>query len=159
MILNELFDSAVPFQLTTDGTGYFRIDGRTYEVSFDPLINERGAVEVSFSMRQGVTASGMPGYVHSATGTGDELQVFSTVINVIREYMRRSPTRKIVFAAKTSEPSRVRLYDRMARTLSPGWHVSTSMLGKEKMYTLTDPNEHARSPSPSDESASEDVPF
>jgi hypothetical protein len=156
MILNELFDTAARYQLTDDGTGYFNINGKAFVVDF--AVEPDKSVEVSFMLRDGEYKGGTPKYTHTATGTGDELVVFSTVIAIIREYLKRTPTHKIVFTSKTSEPSRVKLYDRMARTLVPGWQLSTRFISGEKMYELVDPAFHTRN-TPPGAGSSEDVPF
>lgn len=155
MKLNEVFDAPLPFQLTSDDTGYFNIHGKTYEVYFDPVENDPTAVEMSFRLRKGVNQQGTLDYSTDIEGSGDATIVFSTVIAITRKFISRSPNMtKLVFHSKANEPSRLKLYDRMVSRIQPGWAVSSEMQGNEKVYTLTRPQAQGQAGQTFD-----DVPF
>lgn len=156
MILTELFDTTAPFQLTKDGTGYFTINDKNYMADFYPS-GPPHCVEVSFSLQAGEHPSGNPKYVSGVEGTGDEFLVFGTMIAMIKKYISMNRVHKLTFTSKSSEPSRMKLYDRMARTLAPTWKLTTKIAVGEKFYTLTNPNFHIKSPVPNDDLM--DVPF
>lgn len=140
MTLLELFDRVANFQLTADNEGYFNISGKTYVVDFYPVGDTVDTIEVSFGLRKGVT-QGVPDYAWGVEGSGDEIMVFSTVIAIIRKFMNKNPSLKnLVFSAKLSEPSRVKLYNRMARTVMPGWEVTLQQVKDDMFYTVTNPN-------------------
>jgi hypothetical protein len=54
------------------------------------------------------------------TNTGGEIKVFATVVNIVKRIVQEVNPLEIYFEAsrKKTEPSRVKLYDRLAKTLS-----------------------------------------
>jgi hypothetical protein len=55
---------------------------------------------------------------HKITGTGDSFKVFATVLEIIKAYLTKHKTiNEFEFGANKSEPSRVKLYDTMAKML------------------------------------------
>lgn len=152
MILNELFDTTVPFEMTLDG-GFFKIDQYTYGVDF--LFMNDTSAQVSFSMdKPSTNYPGTSSSHYGVEGTGNELKVFATVIAIIKQFIINNPQiTYIEFSAKSAEPSRVRLYDRMVKSLANGWDIQTTTYEGDKVYKLFKPTE--RNPAP----PSEDVPF
>lgn len=57
-------------------------------------------------------------YTAKKTGTGDEVRVFATVIDIVRDFVKNHHVIALTFAAADKEPSRVKLYNRMAKNAS-----------------------------------------
>jgi hypothetical protein len=134
MILNELFNQPLPWKWdkasSGDGEEYaaFSTETTPYHVSFvrhDGADAEADVWSVEFGV-DGVT----PDKSMGVTGTGDAAIVFATVVDIIRAFMRTHRAIFLVFSA--GGISRVKLYDRMARTLSPKVEIERSPSG----YTL-----------------------
>jgi hypothetical protein len=106
---------------------HFTVGEREYFVAFQPDVgvnvhdDERDrirATDIMFKMWRnpgGDTGTGI-------TNTGDSVQVFSAVTNIIKEYIAKHHPDNIVFGA--AEPSRVKLYKRLASRLQ-GYHTET----------------------------------
>jgi hypothetical protein len=62
------------------------------------------------------------------TGTGNSIRVFSTILAVLKDAIKRNPDySKVIFSAKETEPSRIKLYSRFADNVGkylPGWKLS-----------------------------------
>ena len=69
-----------------------------------------------------------------ATGQGDELQVFSTVIKIMKKFVKESKPLSIIFSAKTG--SRSNLYDRMIKKFATGYTVKKFNVQGDTMYKL-----------------------
>jgi len=79
------------------------------------LVNEgRKFSYVEFSMYDSSSPYKSVQYgTQEVTGTGNEYLVFSTVLDIIKSYIGKSNADYLFFQAK--EPSRIKLYDRLAR--------------------------------------------
>ncbi|WP_407303743.1 hypothetical protein [Acinetobacter sp.] len=127
MLINELFKKKVEITNRTndEGKSYeFTVNGKTYVCEFfeGPRSGEFG-LEFHFVLKGAKTSNGKDNEV-GITGTGDELEVFSGVMQVLKTYMNVRWHRLFHFAAKLEEPSRVKLYDRMVKRLKkefPKW--------------------------------------
>mgnify|MGYP007044124281 FL=1 len=106
--LDESLDSAVPWRWTNkDQYTYiatFRVKDATYTVLIDDV---SGGWELTFKLSH--LSGGKPGHdPYGVTGSGGEYAVFSTVIDIIKAFIREIQPMKIIFSAK--EASRKRLY-------------------------------------------------
>lgn len=141
MILREVMNSKAPYTLHDEYHATFAIDDKQYTVTFDPpetLDDPTEPVYVSFELTH--AASGRQGELN-ISNTGDEYEVFGTVLAIIREYMGRYSPAAISFSAETKEPSRIKLYDRMVTRIASGWTVKTEILGTAaKVYELVRPS-------------------
>jgi hypothetical protein len=108
MILLELFSDIVNWEWTSKQPGLwsavFEIDGLEYQVD----IAGAYSLSVSFTTKHG----------QGITGTGNAFAVFSTVINIMREAINERHPKMFAFSAKRNQPSRVKLYHRMAMRLA-----------------------------------------
>ena len=74
------------------------------------------------------------------TGKGDAFRIFATVVAIVKEYMSKStkPVNQITFKGKVKDPSRIKLYDAIARYLPkvlPGFELMGSGAdSEEKQY-------------------------
>ena len=133
MLLNELFDTKTTIKVTekgptrcvmtfvvgdneyrfiaTDDTIVDRADdGDWWEIAFGLLLKNPSGAKVDYLM----------------TNTGNALPVFAAVTQCIHKLIKMYPdVKKITFSAKTSEPSRIKLYNRMISSMNiPGWKSS-----------------------------------
>jgi len=113
MLVLELFDSAVPFNLEHVEVNVLRatfsVNGKQYKVHIytdDEMGMEDWIIE--FSLKRQITI----------TGTGDELAVFSTIQEIIYKFIARREPESFSFSSTDHEPSRVRLYTRMAKKIA-----------------------------------------
>lgn len=71
-------------------------------------------------------------------GTGDAFRVFSTVIEIVREYVERAAPGLIVFKGRT-DASRLRLYQRFAQSIGnvlPGYQFLKAVNDTEAGYPV-----------------------
>lgn len=72
-----------------------------------------------------------------ATGeAASAIKVFSTVAKILRTHMRNTPTYTVRFDADMYEPSRIKLYDRLAK------RIAQESGGKLKMVSGADSVKH-----------------
>lgn len=131
MFLTELFDRATDWKLDSSGTrATFSIDKLQYIVDFikDHEINKielggprevfKDLWEVNFMLFSDEHAWG----TDHVTGTGNAIVVFSTVFEIAKTVMKEKNIQNLVFTSDASEPSRAKLYNRMATGFAKeGW--------------------------------------
>lgn len=90
---------------------YFETEkGTEYKVSIGHSLAVDGAIELGFSMRKD------GGYWTSdITNVGDQFRVLATIVEVAREYLEKYKPKTIVFRADANQPTRVKLYRRLAQ--------------------------------------------
>ena len=128
-ILLELGDASYPYK-SVGVRGHFvatTARGDNLRVIID---NQQGIVNIGFSVNTKVALS----------NRGDQFKILSTVANIIRNELPAAATAAdiVTFSADTSEPSRIKLYDRRVvplinKVLGSGWNYSTDDLGS-KVY-------------------------
>jgi hypothetical protein len=65
-------------------------------------------------------------YGYGITGSGNSAKVFSTVIDIMRDFLSRYESKFDSIILSADEPSRKSLYMAMIKRLLPGWKVETS---------------------------------
>ena len=157
-ILLELFDRKVEWELLVDTRSIYRaqfiIDELTYEVALDgkwipdrklsnpdELFND--IWEITFIMFDNKKYFSN----EKITGTGNAILVFSTVIDIISHAVDSKNIQTLTFSANHDEPTRVKLYDRMAAVFAKkGWRYigtdeirarSDAILRVNSYYLLT----------------------
>lgn len=126
MKLFELFDKQTPVKWTqmdqNGGTAQFILGRVGYVVNISPReIQNQPGWYIMF------TAQGMRDEQPRIdnTGTGNQFEVYSTVIQCIREFVGKMGLRPFAMAAK--DDGRMSLYQRFLRKmLPPGWQVGVS---------------------------------
>lgn len=137
MILTELFDQPLPYTLNTQGIGRFvTASGLRYDVDFMQDEDDHGSVDLLFTQVGPIPRNNI-------TNTGDEFAIFGTIVGMIREYIATHEVRQLTFDANVTEPSRVKLYDRMVKSLAPGWDMKTTQVMGTKKYVLINPTFNA----------------
>ena len=135
--INELFDKPARWQLTRDSRGAVdyqsNVNGKDLAVVFDIIAT--GTWEVIFSVDSEVAITG--------EGDGDEMKVFSTVLDIISDFIKNKDPEKLYFTAEKSPvygSSRIRLYNRLVKRFASsrgyrlkdkddvGWKVSYTLV-------------------------------
>jgi hypothetical protein len=123
MRLDELFTKPAPFMWEENGRvqiATFMVDGAVYRAAFMP--EQDGAYEFAFryvkdeSTKTATAAKSGGGF--GKTGTGNEFTVYSTVITILRYFLKRFQPRAVHFVGDRSE-GKARLYDKMMKMLAP----------------------------------------
>ena len=148
MRLFELFDnpvSDIEWEETVLGEdARFRVGEYVYNVSFSPvppdafeedrsiprslmamIDNDVAPIDIEFQQYKAAPKNsfitGTDG-THEITGTGNEIKVFSTVVDIIQNWISRNPNEQLVYIS-AKEPSRVKLYRRMVNSFAKGKKV------------------------------------
>lgn len=76
------------------------------------------------------------------TGRGDSFKVFATVADIVREFMSKRSPSMLVFTAE--EPSRIKLYARLAKNLASelGANLSTGNQGSTRVFRIIPDRSH-----------------
>jgi hypothetical protein len=134
---NETLDSSYPYE-TRDGKLYHfeTEDGVKYKVYF----GGKDLVEVSFSaILPGDEEKFRPDKT-TLTGTGNSRKVFGTVVKIVKEFLEEQDPKALYFTGEGSEPSRIRLYDRLISQVDkelPNYRAEKTIdLGSGKAYML-----------------------
>lgn len=140
MILRELFQNSVPIKWNPNMSFSFNINGKTYTGGFFMGMRSDGMRNPEFEFRLESNGTDTPEGI-GITNTGDEVVVFSTVLDVLRHAMEHFRFQSIMFPAKISEPSRTKLYDRICRRLSneTGWRLEVDNGSTFRWYELFNP--------------------
>jgi hypothetical protein len=142
-VVNELFDKAAQWKVTHEQiNGYvadFQIDDGQYQVT---CIYWGGSKfwEVFF-YRNGDS---------SKTNTGNEFQVFATVKEIVDSFITKFKPMQIKFMAENHEPSRVKLYQRIANQLKTkyGFILKVEDSGVNHCFYLSKPSVSNESSNP-----------
>ena len=135
-------------------------DGIKYGVIFeesslsDIPSENRGVYHFQFSKEMGNADFPSDERSYDITGSGNEFKVFSTVINTIRIFLNElrrdgKQLNQLTFLADKSEPSRVKLYNKLVKTLTKknnlSYHVKdTTRTIYYYLYPMTFKNEYER---------------
>ena len=137
--ISELFDKPLPYKITSN-----KHDWKKYEFSISRMLvkvaiidyDGIGNYEVDFKV-DGLHA--LTGLV----GSADSLKIFTTVVAIILDFVKAVQPNEVEFTAvKTEETgeSRTKLYDRMAKRLTPkGYEYSSKPArgGSETIFTFS----------------------
>lgn len=114
-ILLELFDRPAQWKMTANRPSYVEyksnVNDKNLTVSFY-FDDDDNHWSVTFATDLGT----------DVTGEGDEVVIFSTVLDIIDDFVSLKDPEKIFFMAdknKTGRDSRIRLYDRLIRQYVP----------------------------------------
>jgi hypothetical protein len=133
VFLTELLNTVQQWEWLDKGpTTYqalFSIEGRKYQVIFE-YRSEGGEDYYEFTFK----LLGADGNGYGITGTGNELTVFATVLDILKAFVKLRPENRIVFAAK--EESRKKLYGRLLSQLATRLPGYTSAPYGDDMYVI-----------------------
>lgn len=134
--VNESFNSAVRFNCRNYDSLYsydFEVNGKTYESEFS-YDGEFGTENGDWDFSFGLASDGFRKY--NNTGTGDQLIVFSTIMNILKDFIDRVGPDRIVFTG-SKEDHRDKLYTIMLnrssnalKSLGYSWKVKDTHLNR-----------------------------
>jgi len=138
MRLREIFDSSVNYKWITNDdksavaqfviTKPGRLFSKKIKYGFDAF-NYGNAWKIAFYQ----IVNGQK--VYSKTGTGGEKEVFSTVIDIMKDFLGTHQVNSIIFSAEDS--NRQSLYKRLIKTLLPTWQLHHDVSGNLGFYQVT----------------------
>jgi hypothetical protein len=145
MLLRELANTSYPFTHIIDQhssvykTELFKFDDGNNEIEVavdvtdEMKISEKikpGFFEIMFRSRpkqKGDAINLSHSWTDLINDSGNAFKIFSTVLKIIKEVVKKNPNiSTMLFAAKESEPSRVKLYSRFVDNIEkylPGWKL------------------------------------
>jgi hypothetical protein len=115
--LNELFNRPVPWSKVDFGRYNFSINGKDYTVSIEiGRWKDEMVASIRFDMR---LLSRMKKLVADKSGidilgTGDSVAVFSTIVDIVRNFHTTSGANVTQYEFSALEPSRKKLYDALS---------------------------------------------
>ena len=147
--ISELFDKPLPYKITSN-----QRDWKKYEFSISRTKTHPSLGAYRSSMLVKVAIIDYDGdskyevdfkvdNSHDLTGTvgsKDSLKIFTTVVAIILDFIKAVQPNEIEFSGvktKSTGESRVKLYDRMAKRLTPkGYEYSSEIRPSETIYTF-----------------------
>lgn len=138
--LTELFQPGKNWQWTESGYDYaeaeFDVGDIPYIIRFAAGSSDPGSTwEVEFEVNTRKTKAVDSSKRHRITGTGNSAQVFSTVVDILRNFLSEYDTLVGSLEFSADEPNRRRLYSSMISRLLPDWKVSTNSQGRAFLVT------------------------
>ena len=153
MLINELFTKSLKWEYTRDYTTQVRAHFITgadseneYFVSMNTQTGPTGSLtlinpnevfkevwSVTFTLGQGIYG------IETMAGTGDAIAVFSTVLDIMVKTAKYKNIQTFSFDADNTEPSRVKLYHRLAKQFEKkGWRY----IDDDELNTRNDSGEN-----------------
>jgi len=136
--LNELFDKPVAYKRTENTNERkrytFSIEGKSYivQIAHDDTDDSNDAWEVMFFL---IGSFNNAPSGTEISGSGSEIKVFSTVVSIIKTFVKSEKPEVIYFSAK--EKSRQSLYAAMVRKLGKGYSNAKYTWQGELIFRLT----------------------
>jgi hypothetical protein len=134
--INELFNQPLKYNKVVPRASD---EGKKLTWRFDTPKGNRYQVEAYFSKNEDKWEFGFYDFEDDSaeiTGKGDAAQVFATVIKIGEEFLADVKPRMVEFFADKLEPSRVKLYHRMVKTIAdrtPEYEIKTQDYGGSYM--------------------------
>lgn len=125
--ITELADRPYPYELFPGEKSIYQFQtdaGLTYFVSIVEIATS--VVEIIFELVQDDKS------MLGITGTGDSFRVFSTVADIVKNYISQYTPKQIQFGSDLKYPSRMKLYQRIAQRLDkelPEYSLDTTAAG------------------------------
>jgi len=146
MILYEIFDSTVKYQWEAAGMGFwggrFYVDSVEYNIAIESMDSEKGIWDVEFARidrsQDNVDVDHNNQVQNHITGTGNSHTVFSTIIQMIQEFVSEESPYQIQFSS--AESTRTSLYKKISSTIGRkmGYNTSVSKNAESKdLFILT----------------------
>jgi len=132
MLLIEVFSDPIEWKEDTVSAKLYTAEFSVYDLNYK-FVAERSVLEGTWYINFSNTLS-----KYELSNTGKSFSVFATILDIFRKFMKTKNPDTIIFQAK--EPSRIKLYDRMAKQLERmGFTLSESKLKEQpstKIYTF-----------------------
>lgn len=130
-LLNEVFNKPGAYEITKSSENLFKakflVKDNNYEVTAENHDDEGWLFEFTLDGEA------------ELTGTGNEFEVFATVKEVFTVFIKKMKPEKFTFGASEDEPSRVKLYKRMAKQIASkfNYDLSERREGSEFMFEFS----------------------
>lgn len=138
MLLSEMFDRVLQWEWDDENddsyivASFYVDEDVVYNVAFEKDMTGSWIISFGRSERGGRDAP-----KNNITGTGQELAIFGTVIDIVRNFIADNDPDEMSFDAKKSEPSRVALYNRMLKMFPEDqWYTEVTELSNTIYYTI-----------------------
>lgn len=145
----EVFNKVLPWEWddseTSDHhmTAYFQVDDADYNVEFESSMENQWGFDFGRSVGKNAPVS-------TITGTGKQYAVFSTVVDIVKDFIRQIDPDQLVFSAARDEPSRVKLYDRMVKMFPKDrYDINVSDVQDSSHYYITKKTDRQSAAQPS----------
>lgn len=113
----------------------FIAKGSLIQVNITPYTRDKKIVDVGF-----FDATDDKNPTIDMTGKGDAFRIFATVGAIVKDYVAKNDPDVLTFSGKTRDPSRIRLYDLIAKNIGkylPGYKLGDSGVDLgDKRYTF-----------------------
>ena len=127
--ITELFDKPKPFNKQKKGKDYvYHADVGGDTLKFISILSNE-EWHVMFSVN---------GHTDMSDSSSKEISIFSTVLAMLRDFVEIQQPDPIKIIAKTSEQSRIKLYNRLIKkfSASSGYKLADIETGSDTIYTL-----------------------
>ena len=137
--LNEVADQPYKTFSKGESMGAFKAKfiakGSLIQVNITPYTRDKKIVDVGF-----FDATDDKNPTIDMTGKGDAFRIFATVGAIVKDYIAKNNPDVLTFSGKTRDPSRIRLYDLIAKNIGkylPGYKLGDSGVDLgDKRYTF-----------------------
>lgn len=135
-LVTELFDKAAQWQVETNTAKYFSAAFNIGDGKYTVEANHTNKTWQIVFARNGD---------YKATSTGNEFEVFATIKAIVNDFVTKKQPTNFQFSAASDEPTRIRLYDRMAKGLSDqhGYKLERKAGDGGIYYIFTKPGQNA----------------
>ena len=144
MLITELFDNPAEWILDMEdhrSANYtFSIDEINYDVDFSrspARLDNLEIYNVNFSIVESTGANNF-----DIANTGNQYEVFATVMEIMKDFIKDRNVNAVVFSAAASEPSRISLYTKMMPKLKrigmPNGTIKTNHRNTHYFIAATD---------------------
>lgn len=111
--LTELFDKPIDYHWKNDGVAEFDVGNYHFIAKF---AGDQDFTHFEFYL-QDLNGNLRQDLANIFKNTGESLAVFSTITNIVLTYLQKHQPDVFAFGADGDEPSRVKLYDRLAQRI------------------------------------------
>ena len=142
--INEVADQPYKTFSKGESMGAFKAKfiakGSLIQVNITPYTRDKKIVDVGF-----FDATDDKNPTIDMTGKGDAFRIFATVGAIVKDYVAKNDPDVLTFSGKTRDPSRIRLYDLIAKNIGkylPGYKLGDSGvdLGDKRYTFVREPN-------------------
>lgn len=152
MKIFEVLDNPLPYKWTGESprnkTAVFELDnGFVYTIDFFQSNHDyqtsRNPWQITFNLQipdelDHEMSDDMDFTGENITGSGNEIKIFATIKTIVEDFIKKNDPPEMYFSAKSSEPSRIKLYNRFAALFKRGgYNVTLHDDPKAMIYSIT----------------------
>ncbi len=145
MLLQELFTQPLPYHITRSDkydvmARFYDPDGNQYDMLLSKAIQLKPSDPNSWGMEFSTNVDEKP--VVDLIGGRKSIPIMSTIVDFVKQFLKsRDDVDEIHFVSTANEPSRVKLYDRLAKQLAKylGWKYLHVPFGGDHYFIISSP--------------------